>query len=192
MLRFYAQGGLSTIIINFDEDLGGSWHQRIKNWWCDLSVWIKGGSVSYVEGYTCENYYNFTLQLSYFSTNLQYKLTFITSLSQHVRLQTCDMMTRNDNTNIGDQLMTRRTSINIQHEEQPRHGGRGFLVDCWDLSGPGGKSQVVPINALLSFLKEMTFNLQAGVRVRWAVDILFSVSVGLSCHVTDCLWLSRM
>ena len=31
MLRFYAQGGLSTIIINFDEDLGGSWHQRIKN-----------------------------------------------------------------------------------------------------------------------------------------------------------------
>ena len=74
-----------------------------------------------------------------------------------------------------------KESINIQHEEQPRHGGRGFLVDCWDVSRPGGKSQVVPINALLSYLKEMTFNLQAGVRV--GEVSIFYFQFLLVCHV---------
>ena len=82
--------------------------------------------------------------------------------------------------------MTWRASINIQHEEQPRHGGRGVLVDCCEPARTRRrkKNQVVPINALLSYLKEMTFNLQAGVRL--GELSIFYFQFLLVCHVTSC------
>ena len=64
--------------------------------------------------------------------------------------------------------------------------GEDFYLTAESPPGPGGgkRTKLCQINALLSYLKEMTFNLQAGVRL--GELSIFYFQFLLVCHVMTC------
>ena len=188
MLRFYAQRGLSTIIINFDEDLGGSWHQRIKNLWCYLSVWIKGGVLFLMSRYTL----------------VKIIITFLYNF--HI-----SPLTNNPSSpslpaypNMWD-LWHHDTKWQYKYcgsvndkENEHQHPAWGTASSWWErisswLLRPVGTRRKKPSCAnkcLIVVFEGNDFQFASRCQGGWGVDILFSVSVGLSCHVIDCVRLS--